>query len=105
MNYDYTTTINLVDNSLELTFVDDTFQELANWLATNTQAKAMQEEWQSKYNKYVVYQYKPFAEDSFNYVAKLFYKDAEQINFADFILDKEIQRRKKLDKLLLLEAN
>lgn len=101
MSYDYTSTINLQDMSLDLTFSSSDFQELANWLAFNTDAKVIDEQWQSKYNEYVIFNYKPFQPESFDYCVRLFYNKQTDIEYADFILDKEIEKRGMLEKMLL----
>lgn len=101
-NYDYITVINMQDNSLDLELDSDDFQSLIEWLSLRTNCTNLKEEWYSKYNNYVAFNYKPFCSEGFKYIARLYYKDIEQVKFADFVLDKEIQKRKELDKLLLI---
>lgn len=100
-NYSYESIINLEDCSLDVTFDNKMFQELVAWLADVTNAKGVKEEWRNKYNEYVVYDYEPFANDGFNYVARLFYNKQTDIEYADFILSKEIEKRSGLEKLLI----
>lgn len=104
-NYDYITIINIQDNSLDLEFDSDDFQSLVKCLSRRTNCIRLEEIWHSRQNNYLAYDYKPFNSMGFKYIASLYYKDIEQVKFADFVLDKEIQKRKELDKLLLLEAN
>lgn len=95
--------INLIDDSVDIKLVnvyaDDEqtllfigFQTSDNNIAEDIENIAIQEgvaiakkAWQSKYNNYVVYDYKPFCEDGF-YIQLLFCADSKMYKWLTHLL-------------------
>lgn len=73
-------------------------------VSTEAGLKPFREEWQSKYNHYVVYTYEPFCNDGYYYIVSFDYDEMNENRFAftKAILGEWIKKVNQLNKLLAL---
>ena len=58
------------------------------------------QEWRSKYNEHVVYDYEPFCSDGFNITLEFECESKSHFEFLKFLLDRKVEEIDNLNKLL-----
>ena len=61
-------------------------------------------EWQSKYSKYVVYDYEPFCSGGFDMVTTISSDSQDNLKFIEYLFRERVERIDSLNKLLTTES-
>lgn len=61
--------------------------------------------WKSKYNIYIVYDYEPFCSEGFNCVLEYLFDDFNKLKFAQYQLNKFLEKYNQLEKIYKLNID
>lgn len=95
--FDYT--INRLGDTIFNLEVDASLAEMIDRLFIGDQARILKQKWKSKYNNYIVYDYKPFCNGGFNYSVDIKCRNKDYTKWLMYEIEQVLKKYIMLEKL------
>lgn len=95
--FDYT--INKIGDTIFNLEVNANLAEMIDRFFIGNQARILKQEWKSKYNTYIVYDYAPFATEGFKYSVDIKCRNKDYTKWLMYEIEQTLNRYIMLEKL------